>query len=165
MRYAGGDASYKGFQWPYDRVKVLVRLAGTNRTKVPFHQYLRWPVNSPNPFCRRRTERLSNSTGKNSGLTTAKRRCTSVSMCNTTCPRICEAVELTEISGVETWYRPCIQGARRRAASLVASRWRTLRHRSPAALAHANSPFTHLEITATRCSSFWLNANVPLFIG
>jgi len=37
MRYAGGDASYKGFQWSYDRVKVLVRLAGTNRTRVPFH--------------------------------------------------------------------------------------------------------------------------------
>ncbi len=43
--------------------------------------------------------------------------------------------------------------------------WRSLRPRSPAALAHANSPFTHLEITATRCSSFWLNANVSLFIG
>jgi hypothetical protein len=26
-------------------------------------------------------------------------------------------------------------------------------------------PFTHLEMTATRCSSFWLNANVSLLMG
>ena len=40
-----------------------------------------------------------------------------------------------------------------------------MREDGEAALAHVNSPFTHLEITATCCSSFWLNANVPLFIG
>lgn len=32
-------------------------------------------------------------------------------------------------------------------------------------LAHATSPFKEAEITATRCNSFWLTANVSLFMG
>ena len=43
--------------------------------------------------------------------------------------------------------------------------WRTLKHRSSAALTHATSPFKEAEITATRCNSFWLTANVSLFMG
>jgi hypothetical protein len=30
---------------------------------------------------------------------------------------------------------------------------------------HATSPFKEAEITATRCNSFWLTANVSLFMG
>lgn len=42
---------------------------------------------------------------------------------------------------------------------------RGVRSSSAAALAHARSPFTHDEITATRCNSFWLKRKVSLFIG
>jgi hypothetical protein len=51
------------------------------------------------------------------------------------------------------------------AQSLAHPACRGVRSSSAAALANASFPVTQLEITSTRCNSFWLNANVSCLIG